>query len=56
VLSIEKVKTFSLSGSKGRRLTPLEAWGSEHYQELLRNRSAVESLFFVLKNVFGPAE
>lgn len=53
VLSIEGLDALSLSGSKGRALTPVEAWDSEQYQELRRNRSSVESLIFMLKYVFG---
>ena len=53
VLSIEGLDALSLSGSKGKALTPVEAWDSEQYQELRRNRSSVESLIFMLKYVFG---
>lgn len=43
----------SLSGAKGKRLMTDEDWFSEELSELRRNRSAVESLMFVLKYVFN---
>ena len=43
----------SLSGAKGKRLMSDEDWFSEELSELRRNRSAVESLMFVLKYVFN---
>ncbi len=47
------VATVSISGSKGKRITPESDWDSPAYLEARRNRSAVESLMFVLKYVFG---
>ena len=43
----------SLSGAKGKRLLSDEDWFSEELSELRRNRSAMESLIFVLKYVFN---
>lgn len=53
VLSIVGVKNVSISCSKGKALTPVEDWESGVYEELRRNRSAVESLIFVLKYVYN---
>ncbi len=47
------VATVSISGSKGKRITPESDWDSPAYLEARRNRSAVESLMFALKYVFG---
>jgi len=46
------VEVFSISGSKGKRLTPEEEWDSELYREARNNRSAVESLMFCIKFSF----
>ena len=56
--NLEKAKakgvlTVSISGSKGKRITPEEDWNSLIYLDARRNRSAVESLMFVLKYSFG---
>lgn len=53
VKSIHGIKQVSLSGAKGKRLITEEDWFSEGLSELWRNRSAVESLIFVLKYVFN---
>ena len=45
-------KIVSISGSKGKDLISEEDWESELYKEARRNRSAVESLIFVLKYSF----
>jgi len=47
------VLNVSISGSKGKRITPESDWDSPAYLDARRNRSAVESLMFVLKYVFG---
>ncbi len=47
------VSVVSISGSKGKRITPESDWNSPIYIDARRNRSAVESLMFVLKHVFG---
>jgi len=47
------VEVFSISGSKGKRLTPEEDWDSEIYRETRNNRSAVESLMFCIKFSFN---
>ncbi len=44
------VKEVSISGSKGKRLTPPERYDSDRYRELRKVRSTVESLIFVLKH------
>jgi hypothetical protein len=46
------VKIVSISGSKGKKITPDEDWGSEDYTTARDNRSAVESLMFTIKNRF----
>lgn len=43
------VKHVSISGSKGKRITPEEDWNSPLYADLRRRRSAVESLMFTTK-------
>ena len=49
-LGVEKV---SISGAKGRNLLGEELWQDEHYQSLRDDRSAVESLMYVLKYCFA---
>ena len=46
------VKTVSISGAKGKKLTTQEDWESEAYQDARRCRSAVESLMFTIKDGF----
>ena len=46
------VKVFSISGAKGKKMTPIEEWESEIYLESRNGRSAAESLMFHLKNLF----
>jgi len=43
------VETFSISGSKGKKIISDEDWGSEAYSDARNNRSAVESIMFCLK-------
>lgn len=43
------IDIVSISGSKGKRLTPVEDWESPEYQQSRNDRSAVESLMFSLK-------
>ena len=50
------VKDISISGSKGRKLTDETDWGSEMYRDARRNRSAVESLIFTIKDGFEFGE
>lgn len=45
-------KIVSVSGSKGKRITPVADWASEAYATARANRSAVESLMFTIKNGF----
>jgi IS5 family transposase len=47
------VEEVSISGAKGKQLTPEEDWNSTVYQLLRKGRSAVESLIFVLKFRFA---
>ncbi len=47
------VRAVSISGAKGKQLTPEEDWNSTVYELLRKGRSAVESLLFVLKYRFG---
>lgn len=46
------VKDVCLSGSKGKKITPLELWESTKYIAGRKKRSAIESLMFTLKYVF----
>lgn len=52
----EGVETVSFSGSKGKKITPLEQWESESHGEARRMRSAVESVIYQLKQGFGLGE
>ncbi|MCD4654133.1 transposase [bacterium] len=47
----EKV-TVSISGSKGKKITPEYLWESDTYRDARRNRSSVESLIFTLRSKF----
>lgn len=51
-----KVKHLSISGAKGKKLTALNDWESETYRDARRNRSAVESLMFTIKDGFDFGE
>ena len=42
----------SISGSKGKKITPAELWDSESYQNARSNRSSVESLIYTLRYKF----
>lgn len=46
------VRVVSISGSKGKRLTPADEWNSEEYATARDDRSAVESLMFIIKHGF----
>jgi IS5 family transposase len=50
------VRIVSISGAKGKKLTDPEDWESEAYREARRNRSAVESLMFTIKEGFEFGE
>ena len=50
------VKSISISGAKGKKLTDPEDWSSEVYRDARRNRSAVESLMFTIKDGFDFGE
>jgi len=45
-------KVVSISGSKGKKITPPEDWDDPEYQAARNDRSAVESLMFTLKHGF----
>ena len=45
-------KVVSISGSKGKKITPTADWDSEAYSTARDDRSAVESLMFTIKNGF----
>lgn len=47
------VEVLSISGSKGRKLTPEDLWDSELYRQARNDRSAVESLMYLVKYTFG---
>ena len=51
-----KVKDISISGAKGKKLTAPGDWDSEEYRDARRNRSAVESLMFTIKDGFEFGE
>lgn len=44
------VKVVSISGAKGKKITPTEQWDRADYRAARANRSAVESLMFTLKD------
>ena len=46
------VKVMSISGSKGKKITPAEDWDDPEYQMARNGRSAVESLMFTIKHGF----
>ncbi|MFW6225060.1 MAG: transposase [Bacteroidota bacterium] len=46
------VKTVSISGAKGKKITPENDWNSEVYKKARSDRSAVESIIFTLKYMF----
>ena len=50
------VKTVSISGAKGKKLTTPDDWDSEAYKDARRCRSSVESLMFTIKNGFAFGE
>lgn len=50
------VLDISISGAKGKKLTDPADWDSEPYREARRNRSAVESLMFTIKDGFEFGE
>lgn len=50
------VKDISISGAKGKKLTDPDDWDSEEYRDARRNRSAVESLIFTIKDGFEFGE
>jgi hypothetical protein len=50
------VKDISISGAKGKKLTNPGDWDSEEYRDARRNRSAVESLMFTIKDGFEFGE
>ena len=50
------VKDISISGAKGKKLTDLDDWQSDTYRSARRDRSAVESLMFTIKDGFEFGE
>ena len=46
------VKAISISGAKGKKITPVRSWNSKAYQEARRERSAVESVIFTVKHLY----
>lgn len=51
-LQARGVKVVSISGSKGKKITPAVDWDSEAYAVARDDRSAVESLMFTIKHGF----
>ncbi len=49
---IDYVDVVSISGSKGKKITPEEEWDSLGHREARRMRSAVESLMYTIKHNF----
>lgn len=47
------VKVVSMSGAKGKKITPQDEWDSEAYRDARNGRSAVESLMFTIKYCHG---
>jgi hypothetical protein len=50
------IKDISISGAKGKKLTDEDDWQSEIYRNARRDRSAVESLMFTIKDGFEFGE
>ena len=50
------IDLISISGAKGKKLTDLDDWESEIYRGARRDRSAVESLMFTIKDGFEFGE
>jgi IS5 family transposase len=50
------VMDVSISGAKGKKLIDPADWDSEEYRDARRNRSAVESLMFTIKDGFEFGE
>jgi len=50
------VKDLSISGAKGKKLTDPDDWASQEYRDARRNRSAIESLMFTIKDGFEFGE
>lgn len=46
------VETVSISGAKGKKITPEYDWNSDSYKKARSDRSAVESIIFTLKYMF----
>lgn len=46
------VAVISMSGAKGKKITPVSIWNSKAYEEARNNRSSVESIIFTLKYVY----
>jgi len=46
------IKTVSISGAKGKKLTDPQDWDSPDYKQARRCRSSVESLMFTIKDGF----
>jgi IS5 family transposase len=51
-LKARGVKVVSISGSKGKRITPQDDWDDPEYVDARNGRSAVESLMFTIKQGF----
>lgn len=50
------IQHVSISGAKGKKLTDPDDWASDLYRDARRNRSAVESLMFTIKDGFEFGE
>jgi IS5 family transposase len=47
-----EVEIVSISGSKGKKITPEEEWNSPGHREARRMRSAIESMMYTIKHNF----
>ena len=48
----KNIKVVSFSGAKGKKITPEDEWESLEYQVARNNRSAVESMMYLIKHKF----
>jgi hypothetical protein len=46
------IDIVSISGSKGKKITPEEDWDSPNYKDARRMRSAIESMMYTIKHNF----
>jgi len=49
---VDEIDIVSISGSKGKKITPQEEWDSPGHREARRMRSAIESMMYTIKHSF----